>query len=109
MGLFSRSGFATPMEDLSSKRAAELKAQGQKLTATLQVGKQGVTDAIAHELSEQLERTDLVKVKLLQSARAEVDRKDLARDLGELAGATLVEVRGNVALYFRPGRRQRRR
>lgn len=90
------------MVELSSKDIAALKAEAHDLDVALQLGKAGVTDAFITELDEQLNRQRLVKVRLLRSAREETGKDDIATDLAERTRSTLVEVRGNTAVFYRP-------
>lgn len=96
------------MSELSSHDIAALRATGQSLDAAFQVGKSGVTEGVVKELVSWLEREPLVKVKLLKSSQEEGDARSVAQALAERAGATLIEVRGHTALFYRPKRRQRR-
>lgn len=91
---------------LDSKTRTRLRSEAQKLNTTIEAGKSGVTDAVVSELKEQLERHGLVKVGLRRSATHESGRDPVAADLAARAGAELVEVRGNTAVYwkFRGGR-----
>lgn len=96
------------MSELSSHDIAALRATGQSLDAAFQVGKSGVTEGVVKELVSWLEREPLVKVKLLKSSQEEGDARSVAQALAERAGATLIEVRGHTALFYRPKPRQRR-
>lgn len=69
-----------------------------ELDATLRVGKGGV-DPVADELASQLEDRDLVKVKVLRAARGGTTTPELAEDLADLAGATVVQTRGHTAVF----------
>jgi RNA-binding protein len=68
------------------------------LDVTVWVGKAGV-ESVAEELASQLDDRDLVKVTFLRSARGGTSTESLAIELGELAGAELIETRGNTAVY----------
>ncbi|MHB9285967.1 YhbY family RNA-binding protein [Halobacteriales archaeon Cl-PHB] len=68
------------------------------LDATLRVGKGGV-GAVADELATQLQNTDLVKVKFLRSSRGGTTTEELADDLADQAGATVVQTRGHTAVF----------
>lgn len=69
-----------------------------ELDATLRVGKSGI-DAVADELSNQLDNEDLVKVKFLRSSLGGTTTEELADELADLAGATVVQTRGHTAVY----------
>lgn len=99
------------MSELTSHEIAALRANGQSLDVSFQVGKAGVTEGVVKELLAHLEREPLVKVRLLKGSREETGAKAVASDLAERAGVVLVEVRGHTALFYRPrrGRAARRR
>ncbi len=69
-----------------------------ELDATVRVGKRGI-EAVDEELATQLDDTDLVKVKFLRAARGNRETEALAEELAVAAGATVVETRGNTAVY----------
>ena len=70
------------------------------LDSTLRVGKNGI-DAVADELRSQLQNEQFVKVKFLRAARGGTTTEALADDLADLAGASVVEVRGHTAVFER--------
>lgn len=85
---------------LTTKQVQAKRAEAQTLRATLHVGKAGVTDATVAELDTQLQKTRLVKVRLLPTA-AGTDGKAQAARLAVETGSTLIEVRGHTAVLFR--------
>ncbi|QCC52882.1 YhbY family RNA-binding protein [Halapricum salinum] len=70
------------------------------LDATLRVGKGGV-ESVADELSDQLDNTDLVKVKFLRSSRGGTTTEELAEELADLANAEVVQTRGHTGVFKR--------
>ena len=88
------------MLDIERNRA--LAREGRELVPTLQVGKRGVTPHVLGELSDQLKRQKLVKVKLLSAALRGEERERVVEELAEGCRAYLVELRGNTALFFKP-------
>ncbi|OGS44466.1 MAG: hypothetical protein A3K76_03470 [Euryarchaeota archaeon RBG_13_57_23] len=74
----------------------ELRARGQALQATVYVGKEGITEKVVDEISRQLDKHKLVKVKLLPAV--EQDRKEAAQELADKSSSVLVEVRGRTVL-----------
>ncbi|MDT3436531.1 YhbY family RNA-binding protein [Haloarcula sp. 1CSR25-25] len=68
------------------------------LDATLRVGKHGI-ESVADELDDQLEHTDLVKVKFLRSSRGGTTAEELADDLAEMVNADVIQVRGHTAVF----------
>ena len=69
-----------------------------ELDATLRVGKGGI-EPVADELADQVAERGLVKVKFLRAARGGTTTDDIAVDLADLAGVSLVETRGHTAVY----------
>ena len=78
----------------------ELKRRAHDLDVTVWVGKSGL-GAVVDELDDQLDATDLVKVKFLRAARAEGSADDLAGDLADRIDATVIDVRGHTAVFHR--------
>lgn len=69
-----------------------------ELDATLRVGKHGPS-SVADELNDQLGNTDLVKVRFLRSSLGGTTTDDVAGELADIAGATLVQTRGHTAVF----------
>jgi len=87
---------------LDPDRIRDLRAQANQLAVSLHVGKNGVTDATVAELKAQLHKRKLVKVRLLKSAtEGGAGDASQAEDLARRTDATLVEVRGHTAVYWR--------
>ncbi|XGI83470.1 YhbY family RNA-binding protein [Halorutilales archaeon Cl-col2-1] len=84
---------------MDSDRRQKLKKEAHDLDATLRVGKKGV-ESVADELSNQLDNSEIVKVKFLRSARGMKETEEVAEELAEAADAKLVETRGNTAVYY---------
>jgi RNA-binding protein len=71
-----------------------------ELDVTLWVGKNGI-EAVVDELDDQLDDTDLVKVKFLRAARGGTTTEELASELAERVDAGVVETRGHTAVIER--------
>lgn len=71
-------------------RAADIKP-------TVHIGKDGLTEGIAAELKEQIKRSKIVKVRVLDNSGGDV--AETARSLAEASGSVLVDVRGSVAVF----------
>lgn len=80
------------------KMTEDLAKKAHEADVTVWVGKAGV-EAVADELSDQLDDRDVVKVKFLRSARGDDGTDELADQLADIAGANVVETRGNTAVY----------
>jgi RNA-binding protein len=84
---------------MEKKRIIELRGRAQQLRPSVHIGKEGITPAIIDELSQQLKKNKLVKVKLLSSFEAE--RIESAKKLAEMSSSILVEVRGKTVVLAR--------
>jgi RNA-binding protein len=87
------------MMPLSSKQRATLRAEAHRLTATVHVGHNGVTDAVRQSLDDDLRTHELVKIQFTKTA--DVTVKDAANDLAKAIGADVVQVIGRTATLFR--------
>jgi len=83
----------------SSKLRKALRAAGHHLSPVLQVGKEGVTEAVLKQLDEQLTAHELVKVRV--GAESPEDRFEAAERLGAAAGAQLAQILGRTILVCR--------
>jgi RNA-binding protein len=80
----------------------ELKEEGP----TIWVGKEGLTPQVLEQVENQLQRTKMVKVRILRSALTTETAKSIATKTAERAEASLVEVRGHVFILYRRRRKQ---
>src|SRR5437773_10261378 len=84
---------------LTGKQRRHLRALGQRLAATVQVGHDGVTDAVVAQVAAQLDALELVKVRM--SENAPESRHDTAEALARRTNAHLAQVLGRTALLYR--------
>ncbi len=83
----------------SSQRAA-LRSRANGLKATVQVGKEGVTDAVARTLEQAFTTADLLKVKFLETAPQSA--KEAAPMLASrIDGAHVVQTMGRIVTLYR--------
>ncbi len=87
------------MISLTNAQIRTLKAQAQRLKATLKVGKEGVSARFLAALDDALKHHELVKVKFDEFKE---QKKELAPQLAENTQSYLVTRVGNVAVLFRP-------
>lgn len=88
------------MSELTARQRAHLRSLAQRLKAQIQVGKEGVTDRVAQSVVEALSSRELLKVRLLESAPANV--RDAAVDLqSRVAGVAVVQVIGRTIVLYR--------
>lgn len=84
---------------LSGKQRAALRAAANGLDAWFQVGKGGVNDNMAADLSAALDAHELVKVTVLKTAGA--TPKEILRELSVRLGAEEVAATGNKIVLYR--------
>jgi RNA-binding protein len=86
------------MVPLTNAQIRTLKAQAQRLKATLKIGKEGLSPQFLAALDDALKHHELVKVKFDDFKE---QKKELAPQLAEKTASHLVTRLGNVAVLFR--------
>ncbi len=84
--------------ELTSKKRAELKALAHKLDPVVHIGKFGVTPESLAYIDKALTDHQLIKVKFLGFKET---RKELSEEIAGATSSTLVDVIGNVAIFYR--------
>jgi RNA-binding protein len=87
------------MVSLTNAQIRDLKAQAQRLKATLKVGKEGLSPSFLAAVDDALKHRQLVKVKF---DHFKEQKKEIAPQLAEKSGSHLVARVGNVVVLFRP-------
>lgn len=87
------------MPDLTGKQRRHLRALGHHLDPLLQIGHEGVTDAVVAQANDQLRRHELIKVRVLESSP--LDRREAADELSARSGAALAQVLGRTFLLYK--------
>jgi RNA-binding protein len=87
------------MGELTGKQRRHLRALGQRLTATLHIGHEGVSDAVVAQADAQLASHELIKVRVGENAPE--DRHETAERLAARTRAHLAQVLGRTALLYR--------
>jgi RNA-binding protein len=87
------------MLSLTNAQVRDLKAQAQRLKATLKVGKEGLSPQFLAALDEALKHNELIKVKFDEFKE---QKKELSPQLAEQSSSHLVTRVGNVAVLYRP-------
>ena len=86
------------MDTLTNAQIRSLKAQAQRLKATLKVGKDGLSARFLAALDEALKHQELLKVKFDDFKE---EKKKLTPLLAEKSGSHLVTRVGNVVVLYR--------
>jgi len=85
---------------LTGAQKSRLRGLGQRMEASVKVGKDGLTTAILAEMKRQLGAHELVKLRYLGSPRD--DRAAMSQKLSEATGSAFVGSVGQTALFFTP-------
>jgi RNA-binding protein len=83
----------------SSPLRRRLRAAGHHLAAVVQVGKEGVSEAVVRQLDDALEHHELVKVKV--GTESPEDRFEAAEALAAGSGAAIAQILGRTVLAYR--------
>lgn len=60
----------------------------------IQVGKNGLSEALIEEIKLQLDKNEKIKVKLLRSSRQEKSKKKMAKEIASRTESELEDLRG---------------
>lgn len=86
---------------MEKEKLYQLKSEAHQISPILNIGKNGVTDALIEELNKQIKANRLVKIRILKSAEEEKDVKAIADEIAEATRSTLIEVRGRTVVLYR--------
>lgn len=87
--------------ELTSSERRALRGKGQLLDPVLKVGKGGVSPEFLVSFEEALSRHGLIKIKFVDHKD---ERRALAARLALDSSSALVQVVGNVAIFYRPSK-----
>ncbi len=82
------------MTEREAKKA--LMRRALELKPTVHVGKDGLKDSVYDEISDQLKKNRLIKIKVLDNADS--DTREVADAIAAQVGAVVVDVRGGVVV-----------
>jgi RNA-binding protein len=79
------------------KRKREMNAE----KPTVWIGKEGVAPGIVDEISRQLEKKEVVKVKILKSAIKKEEAEKIGVKIAQETESSLIDVRGHMLLLYK--------
>ena len=88
------------MSELTGKQRRHLRALGHHLSAVVQVGHEGLSDAVVQQARAQLEAHELIKVRVGESSP--LSRHDAADQLATAPNSALPQVLGRTFLLYKP-------
>ena len=77
---------------------------GQKIDSVVQIGKNGVTEAVLQELEDVLEARELVKISVLRNC--DFTAKEMINDLADDLNAEPVSCVGSKIVLYRKSQRK---
>ncbi|HID26593.1 MAG TPA: RNA-binding protein [Methanosarcinales archaeon] len=86
---------------MNKKELYKLKSKSNKLESTIHIGKYGINNAVISELTKQLKKQKLIKIKILKTATENIDRNTLAKQLAELTNSNIIDIRGSTAVLYK--------
>ena len=95
-GLPKRSNPAGPVKGSGIRY---LRGLGHHLDPVVQIGKDGITDALVAATTEALRTHELIKVKV--GSECPIDRREAGPELAAKTGATLAQVLGRTLLLYK--------
>ena len=87
---------------LTGKQKRHLRSLAHSLQPIFQVGKGGTNEQMIRQISEALERRELIKESILNNNLD--DPKEVAEELAEGAGAELVQLIGRTIVLYKESR-----
>lgn len=85
--------------DLTGKQKRYLRGLGHPLTPVVALGKEGFTDAVVKKTALELDRHELIKVRIGDGCLDPVE--DVGPRLAKACSAALVQIIGHTALLYR--------
>lgn len=84
---------------MKGKDKRQLKAMATNLPSVIQIGKEGLSDAVIDSARAVLTARELVKAHVLNNA--DLATKETMEDLADMLGAELVQVIGHYGVLFK--------
>lgn len=92
---------------ITGKQRAYLRKEAHMIEPIFQIGKDGVTDALANAIDEALEKREILKVHILETAM--LDTRETCDELAKRLNAEPVQAIGNKFILYREAREEKNR
>jgi len=93
------------MSTLTPGKKRFVKRRLTEQSPTVLIGKSGASQEILKEIEKQLEKSEMIKVKMLKTALGNDKTKLVAQKIADQTRSSLVEVRGHTFMLYK--RRQK--
>jgi RNA-binding protein len=91
---------------ITSKMKRRIRSELITEKPTIWIGKDGASQQTLDEISRQLEKREMVKIRILETAFEEGEETEsIASNIAEKTDSTLVEVRGHTMMLYRSRKR----
>nr|MDO8133154.1 YhbY family RNA-binding protein [Candidatus Njordarchaeum guaymaensis] len=87
---------------------ARIKREMSLEKPTIWIGSDGVTDRLVKEVLKQLEKNEIVKVRMLRSALKGEDAKKIVQKVVQETESSLIDQRGHVFVLYKLRKRKKR-
>ncbi len=94
------------MNKLTSRQVKQLKSKAHHLNPIFQVGKNGVNDNFTEQISDVLEKRELIKISILQNCLE--DKDDIAKQISEATQSHIVTIIGNTIILYKESENSRK-
>lgn len=84
---------------ITSKERARLRSLANQIDATIQIGKNGITEEVLAQMKETIEARELIKVRVLETAL--LLTKEAAVQAADGLGAEIVQVIGSKFVLYK--------
>lgn len=84
---------------MKGKQRAYLRGEANSMNVMLQVGKDGITEAVIEQVEETIDSKELIKIRVLDNSL--YNTKDAAYEIAEAVDAEVIQVIGSVIVLFR--------
>lgn len=88
------------MENLTGKEKRSLRGIGQRLKASVIIGKAGINPSVLEHIDIQFVNNELVKIRLADQHGSQ--RKQTAAEIAAATNSTCIGITGKTLLLYRP-------
>jgi RNA-binding protein len=96
-----KKGKTQTMNELTAAKKRHIKRRLCEQKPTIWIGKTGASQQLLNEIQKQLDKEEMAKIKILKSALAHDEAKQIATKVAEQTAAALVEVRGHTFILYK--------
>ncbi|MFO7820320.1 MAG: ribosome assembly RNA-binding protein YhbY [Halanaerobacter sp.] len=84
---------------MKGKQRAYLRGEANSMNVMLQIGKDGITEAVIEQVEETIDSKELIKIRVLDNSL--YNTKDAAYEIAEAVDAEVIQVIGSVIVLFK--------